>query len=271
MIGLVEVAPARTRFGFIYIGTTTAATATTLTGAEWDTHAADDCAGQWLIDPAFEPTGPCSNGPCALGVREHQSHAGLRPATRMNALVLVSGFMAPGLEWRRSPLRTEATAHARKAIYFHARLPFGPIHSSAERLADLVRSLRQDFDGVALLGHSMGGLVAVHASLLEPVDAVVTIGTPHQGVTTPLQAIIQPICRATRQMAAGSRYLSALDVPASPLLAVVCRRDRLVRPDRSAPVRPHDELLVDTGHVGAIFSTEVAAGVFAWLDRMVPA
>lgn len=183
------------------------------------------------------------------------------------ALVLVSGFSGPGLEWRCSPLRTRAAFHGWKAIYFHRRLPFGPIDAAASRLANDVCDMQPDFERIALLGHSMGGLVATHASLLHPVDAVVTIGTPHQGTVPQLPSFV-PMLRSVRQMATGSRYLSDIDVPSwTPTLAVRCRRDLIVRPECSVPARKHDELEVDTGHLRAIFSIDVADAVFDWLNQ----
>src|SRR5271157_2920889 len=98
------------------------------------------------------------------------------------ALVFVGGFAAPGNEWPLTPIRRRAREKGWRTKYFNERLAFGPLTTSAERLVRLIEQLAQTHDSIVVIGHSMGGLVTEHAAALgAPMDAVVTIGTPHQG------------------------------------------------------------------------------------------
>src|SRR5664279_5408272 len=102
--------------------------------------------------------------------------------TMSRALVFVGGFAAPGNEWPLTPIRRSAREQGWRTKYFNERLAFGPITTSAERLVNLIDELHRIHDTIVVIGHSMGGLVAEHAAALgAPIDALVTIGTPHQG------------------------------------------------------------------------------------------
>ena len=96
--------------------------------------------------------------------------------------MFVGGFAAPGNEWPLTPIRHKARAQGWRTKYFDERLVFGPIATSAHRLVNLIDQLHQVHDTIVVVGHSMGGLVAEHAAALgAPIDALVTIGTPHRG------------------------------------------------------------------------------------------
>src|SRR5271167_2502311 len=97
-------------------------------------------------------------------------------------LVFVGGFAAPGNEWPLTPIRRSAREKGWRTKYFNERLAFGPLTTSAERLVKFTEHLALTHDSIVVVGHSMGGLVAEHATALgAPIDAVVTICTPHRG------------------------------------------------------------------------------------------
>jgi len=183
------------------------------------------------------------------------------------ALVFVGGFAAPGNEWPLTPIRRTAREQGWRTKYFNERLVFGPIATSAQRLVGLLDQQHEVHDTIVVVGHSMGGLVGEHAGGLgAPIDALVTIGTPHQGHSLsrfgPLPVM--------REMATNSTYLTgvkALPGPRPPLLVITAEKDRLVSRSASRPDRPHELLQVPgTGHLSVIFEQATADAILDWAD-----
>ncbi len=186
------------------------------------------------------------------------------------ALVFVGGLAAPGNEWPLTPIRRIAREQGWRTKYFNERLAFGPLATSAERLVKLVDHLARTHDAIVVIGHSMGGLVAEHAAALgAPIDAVVTIATPHRGHSLsrfgPLQVM--------REMGTNSAYLKGLDAiggPRPPILAVNAARDRLVPKRSTRPSRPHTVLEAPgVGHLGVIFDPGTAEAILEWAGARV--
>ena len=183
------------------------------------------------------------------------------------ALVFVGGLAAPGNEWPLTPIRRSAREQGWRTKYFNERLVFGPIATSAQRLVTLLDQLDQVHDAIVVVGHSMGGLVSEHAAALgAPIDALVTIGTPHQGHSLsrfgPLPVM--------REMGTNSPYLTgvkALPGPRPPLLVITAEKDRLVARSSSRPDREHSFLEVPgTGHLSVIFEQATADAILEWAD-----
>jgi len=183
------------------------------------------------------------------------------------ALVFVGGLAAPGNEWPMTPIRRSARAEGWRTKYFNERLAFGPIATSAGRLVNLIDQLNQVHDTIVVVGHSMGGLVAEHAGALgAPIDALVTIGTPHRGHYLsrfgPLPVM--------REMATNSAYLRSVDAipgPRPPILVIIGARDRLVSKSATRPNRPHAFLEIpNVGHLGVIFEQRTADAILQWAD-----
>ncbi len=186
------------------------------------------------------------------------------------ALVFVGGFAAPGNEWPLTPIRRRAREKGWRTKYFNERLAFGPISTSAERLVKLIEHMAQTHDSIVVVGHSMGGLVAEHAAALgAPIDAVVTIGTPHQGHSL---SRFGPL-RVMREMGTNSAYLKsvkAIPGPRPPMLVVIAARDRLVPKTASRPNRPHTVLEVpNVGHLGVIFDQGAADAILEWAEARI--
>src|ERR1019366_6202732 len=183
------------------------------------------------------------------------------------ALVFVGGFAAPGNEWPLTPIRRSAREQGWRTKYFNERLAFGPITTSAERLVNLIDELHRIHDTIVVVGHSMGGLVAEHAGALgAPINALVTIGTPHRGHSLsrfgPLPVM--------REMATNSAYLrsvQAIPGPRPPILVIIGARDRLVSKTATRPKRPHTFLQIpNDGHLGVIFDQRTADTILEWAD-----
>ncbi len=186
------------------------------------------------------------------------------------ALVFVGGFAAPGNEWPLTPIRRSAREQGWRTKYFNERLAFGPLTTSAERLVRLNEQLAETHDAIVVVGHSMGGLVAEHAAALgAPIDAVVTICTPHQGH---FLSRFGPL-PVMREMGTNSGYLKGVDAipgPRPPILVVTAARDRLVPKRATRPNRPHTVLEVpNVGHLGVIFDQGAADAMLEWADARV--
>jgi len=186
------------------------------------------------------------------------------------ALVFVGGLAAPGNEWPLTPIRRRAREKGWRTKYFNERLAFGPLSTSAERLVKLIEHMVQTHDSIVVIGHSMGGLVAEHAAALgAPIDAVVTIGTPHQGH---FLSRFGPL-RVMRDMGTNSAYLrgvKAIPGPRPPMLVVIAARDRLVPKTASRPNRPHTVLEVpNVGHLGVIFDQGAADAILEWAEAHI--
>ncbi len=186
------------------------------------------------------------------------------------ALVFVGGLAAPGNEWPLTPIRRRAREKGWRTKYFNERLALGPLTTSAERLVELIEHLAQTHDSIVVIGHSMGGLVAEHAAALgAPIDAVVTIGTPHQGH---FLSRFGPL-RVMREMGTNSAYLKgvkAIPGPRPPMLVIIAARDRLVPKTASRPNRPHTVIEVpNVGHLGVIFDHGTADAILEWAEARI--
>ena len=118
----------------------------------------------------------------------------------------------------------------------------GDIPTYARQVAALARQSADRGVPVALVGYSMGGLIAraaVADGAAGAVTRVATIGTPHDGTSLAgVGALIDsPACdTACRQMAPGSDFLDGLPVAADATrwLAIYSEGDDVVRPPETA-------------------------------------
>lgn len=144
------------------------------------------------------------------------------------------------------------------------------ISDTARRTVKVLSPLRDSYNHITLLGHSMGGLVARKALSLSPrlADSLVTIGSPHKGS----EAALRPFARlfggrSVRQMTPDSKYLKYLGEPTVPTLTLTGEWDALVK-DASLPCAknitiPHGE------HSAMLFSDRVFGEIYSWLQYEV--
>ena len=146
------------------------------------------------------------------------------------------------------------------------------IEENSLRLGRFVESAMREAGAtsVALVGHSMGGLVAldyvVNREGALHVACCVTLGTPHEGVLFrgPLFG------KAGRDLRAKSRYLTErtqATVPV-PCLSIASEHDNIVFPAARASLSRRggaDALVKDRAHLGILFDSNVAELVVGFL------
>jgi len=156
--------------------------------------------------------------------------------------------------------------------------PFRSIGSYAKRVAERAAEIaketgRQD---LALIGHSMGGLVASwYAARCAPqgkVSDVITIGSPLAG-TRVASIALGP---NGREMRRGSGFSQALreEIGKSDSVRfyhIASRTDQLIVPYSSALMGFHPEreyLIDDIGHMTLLFSPRVGERISEWLGSV---
>ena len=150
---------------------------------------------------------------------------------------------------------------------------------SARLLAEKVEEVMaiEDVDRVALVGHSMGGLIGRHYLKFGGGGVHVTrlacLGTPHYGTWFGATA---PILRGTRQILPGSDFLTALNDPArehgAPILNVWSPFDGVVIPSRSSLLElpgVENRGLPYAGHWGMLVSRRAYRWVREAMERDV--
>ncbi len=197
------------------------------------------------------------------------------PSPAAAPILLLHGVLCNGAVWRRWLARLAARGLG--PVY---ALSYGPPLSSIELFAEETAAkidailAATGARKVALVGHSMGGLVA-RAYLRRyggaKAHCLVTIGTPHHGS---MHAWLFPgICLA--QMRPGSAWLAELNrdeaVPA-PVVALWSWHDSMVAPQTSARLAGAPSIeLTGIGHNALLGDPQVFALVAAELERVAAA
>ena len=144
------------------------------------------------------------------------------------------------------------------------RLTLTDLTLSANLLAEKVEEVQavEDAPRVALVGHSMGGLIARHYLKFlgghKHVSRLACLGTPHFGTW---MGVTAPILKGTRQVLPGSDFLAALNDPKTPhgvpILNVWSPYDGVVIPAKSSLLEMPDvenRALPFAGHWGLLVS-----------------
>ncbi|MFC1409052.1 alpha/beta fold hydrolase [Streptacidiphilus sp. N1-12] len=173
-------------------------------------------------------------------------------------------------------MRRSLHAHGREHVHaLNYNLLTVDVRSAAELLGRHVLHTREVYGGeqVAVVGHSLGGLIArYYVQLLggdELVHTVVTLGTPHGGTLG--AHLLHPLPIAT-QLAPGSSVIEELRAPAphcrTRFLAFRGDHDALILPPGLGELRHPDlwaenVLVTGTGHVALPVHPRVLAEVEA--------
>lgn len=190
-------------------------------------------------------------------------------------VLLVPGYLENGGLLR--PLARSLRRRGYAALAVDLPSTLRALEENADHLAAVAREAlaRTGSERVALVGHSMGGLVARACAQRHPdlpVGALVSLCSPHRGTHL---ARLGPGASA-RAMRPDSPTLRALAGAARvPALSLVAAHDNIVSPAWSSvlPGAEHHLLERPVGHVGALFDPAVAARVAGWLEAvgLVPA
>jgi triacylglycerol lipase len=188
--------------------------------------------------------------------------AALRRARRVDGeqvVVFVHGFMAAGPVF--DPMRSHVETATGLTTLDFTYSPMSSFEGAASRLAACIRAHVPGKARIALVGHSLGGLLArwyvQEMGGADRVDRLVTLATPHAGtvsarvVPLPLVYAARPGGPVVRRLAATSHVFDRL-----PHLAVAAGGDWMVQPVSSAASAPgarvvwvagvgHNELLYD--------------------------
>lgn len=198
---------------------------------------------------------------------------GHRPAARPSAdapgpampILFIHGYLCNRAVWLSFMREAAARGHRCEAITLDD--PFADIDShvpAVGRAIDALLGRAGDARRVALVGHSMGGLVARAALAVhgERIGPVVTLGTPHHGTWTARFGRSPSVM----QMRRGSSWLAALDARSSAghVTTVFSHHDNIVYPQTTAALAGARQVAVGgAGHVALLYDRQVRAIVFA--------
>ncbi|MBI1320547.1 MAG: alpha/beta fold hydrolase [Candidatus Hydrogenedens sp.] len=185
-------------------------------------------------------------------------------------ILCVHGYVCNGAYW--IPLKPALRAAGFHNLYTINMDPtFGSIEDFARQVAARVDAIRQETgaEKVALIGHSMGGLVSrcyvQHHGGDAHVSRIITLGTPHHGTVTAKSGPGED----ARQMIPGNAWLTALNAEEPkpvPITSIWSTHDNIIAPQDSS-VLPHaDNLrLKGIGHLELSASVPVQQAVVAAL------
>jgi len=190
------------------------------------------------------------------------------------AVVFVHGHGAsPGsfLPMRRTLARA---GYRRFAAFGYP--PSGTVAEQAERLGELVERTLPSHTEVAIVGHSLGGIIGRYwlqeLGGAARARAFVSLSTPHRGlglarlVPVPLIRELVPGSDLMKRLWSGSDRLASVTC-----VSVVSARDHFVRDPEGAAFHPADLCVVDgAGHAGLLFSGEVHRLVVDRLTEALP-
>lgn len=178
-----------------------------------------------------------------------------------------------GLEWKLSIL----PGHFRSLGYdvkIFRPLGYGTIdiETNADRLIDFCYELDslELYNGIHVVGHSMGGLVARMADYKVSgyCNSIATLGTPHYGA--PL-ARLAPWSHAAQQMRPSSGFLRRLNAcdGYTPMLTIGASHDPLV-PFKNSVVDAAKCRKVYGTHTSMLFDSRVANELIDWFEEQKP-
>lgn len=157
------------------------------------------------------------------------------------------------------------------------RFTLSDLTMSARLLAEKVEEVKalEDAPRVALVAHSMGGLIARYYLKFggghAHVSRLACLGVPHHGTWFGATA---PLLRGTRQILPGSEFLAALNDPAKPhgvpILNIWTPYDGVVIPSKSSLLElpeVENRTLSYAGHWGMLFSRRAYRWVREALER----
>jgi pimeloyl-ACP methyl ester carboxylesterase len=174
--------------------------------------------------------------PLFTGAEVGEGVASLPPVLLLHGFAGVAAHVTP---WKRALVGHQCYSLGYPSI--------GNAMAAAERVADTVEQLASTHDqSVAVVGHSLGGLLALSASALlqqrsahHVMSACVTVCSPLLGANLPSAPL------------ADLRRLTA-DAPLENLLTIAAEYDHVVSPNDAIVPGAHWALVRDAGHLSVI-------------------
>ncbi|GAB4167662.1 MAG: alpha/beta fold hydrolase [Rhodocyclaceae bacterium] len=194
-----------------------------------------------------------------------------RCPARRPPVVAVHGYLCNRGSWWWLRRRLERAGFCVASLNLEP--PFGSIDEDVEQLHRRIEQVCAESGAaqVAILGHSMGGLVARgylarHGG--ARVACVITLGSPHHGS----ELAAAGLGRNAAQMHPGSAWLAATDALPLPrgiaVSAIYSAHDNFVVPQAAQRLDGAENItLSGLGHLQLLFSGEVAARVIERLLR----
>jgi triacylglycerol lipase len=185
------------------------------------------------------------------------------PAGAPVPVLLIHGYLCNRGTWWWLRRRLRAAGIAAATINLEP--PLASIEAFAAQLHERIEALVAETgaDRVALVGHSMGGLVArAYLARHGPrrVAQLVTLATPHLGSLT---ARIGPGANA-REMRVGSTFIATLPPadPSVPTVSIWSPADNFVAPQESSRLAGAAEIVLPhVTHLAMLFSVPVLAAL----------
>ncbi|GAA4411317.1 alpha/beta fold hydrolase [Quisquiliibacterium transsilvanicum] len=210
----------------------------------------------------------------ALPWRHPAPLAGAGPSSSEVPVLLVHGYFCNRQIWRPFAAWLAERGHAVEALDLDPA--FCSIDDYVPQLSEAVRRLRERTGAhrVALIGHSMGGLVArawIRSTGGDLAARVVTIGTPHRGTFHARLGLGE----GTRQMRMDSAWLQALDASEdaelrSRFTVLLSHHDNIVAPQSIQTLAGARTIeFSGIGHLSLAYDRRVWAAVdeaLAWAD-----
>lgn len=199
-------------------------------------------------------------------------HSPFDPECALPPVILVHGLYHNSSAWTlyRLWLRQAGFKNVHTLNYSSFRRSF---HDILKQLDDLARDVAGRFEGkpIVLIGHSLGGLLCrAYSERCDgaPIEAVVTLGTPHHGS----KLAVLGIGRLAQSLAYRGPLITELEQQPSrcamPRLAIHSPLDNMVLPnDALHPTEPQWESreCPPMSHVAMLFHRRSALGV---IDRL---
>jgi len=184
-----------------------------------------------------------------------------RPLPGSVPVLLVHGYMCNrGMWWWT---RRKLRAMGLTVATINLEPPRGSIDAFAEQLHARIETLCADTKAaqIALVGHSMGGLVArayLRAHGPARIARLVTMASPHHGTWLANYGL----GKNAREMQPGSAWLQSMELtnPQVPMLSVWSPADNFIAPQASSRLAAAREAIVPgLGHLAMLFSPRVLA------------
>ncbi len=184
-------------------------------------------------------------------------------------VILVHGYFQNRVDFLY--LRRALRARGVRPIYAFNYPWWDSITNNSARLERFIERVASKANQVRLVGHSMGGLVAldyvVHRAPSKRVACCVTLGTPHSGVIFrgPLLGAAGRDLRA-ESLFFRERAQCAISVPC---LSIASEHDNIVFPAKRAALQGRggvDWVVAQRAHLGILFDAMIADRVSAFLE-----